>query len=252
MDDVQAQMVSIGLHDLLRLVFAQQAVIHEHAGELIGLEGAAGDGAGHGAVHAAGQARDDLAGADLPANFGDHAFDGVLGAIAAPAAAHAEHEIAQHRRALDGMSHLGMELHAVEAAGRIGERRDGTVGRGRVGGKALGQHAHAVAVVHEHRRLGLNALEQRGIGDAEHGVAVLAHLGGLHPAAAEIVDELHAVADAQHRNAQMQDLLLHAGRALGIDAVGAAGQDDAAQRLVPPLLNGHGVVENSRTRRAMS
>ena len=75
-------------------------------------------------------------------------------------------------------------------------------------------------------------------------MAVLAHLGRLHPSAAEIVDELHAVADAQHRNAQMQNLLLHAGRALGIDAVGAAGQDDAAQRLVPPLLNGHGVVEN--------
>ena len=88
---------------------AQKAVIDEHARQLVRAERTPGDGAGDGAVHTAGQARDDLARADLLADRGDHAAYHVAGAVPALAAADAEHEVLQHLRALDRVAHLGVE-----------------------------------------------------------------------------------------------------------------------------------------------
>ena len=53
MDDVQAQVLAVRLHDLLGLVVAQQAVIHKDAGQLARLPSLVDDGAGHGGLPAA-------------------------------------------------------------------------------------------------------------------------------------------------------------------------------------------------------
>ena len=76
------------------------------------------------------------------------------------------------------------------------------------GGLHIGEHL--AAVVHE-----------------DLGLAVLALGGAADAAAQQVHHELAAVADAQHRHAPAEDLGVDGGRILQIDAVGAAGEDDA-------------------------
>ena len=244
MHHVQSQIVPIGGHDLFGLVLAQQAVVHEHAGELVRAQGAARQGAGHGGVHAAGEARDDLAGADLRLDLGDHAADHVLGAIAAHAAADAEDEVAQHLHALHRVPDLRVELHAIDAQRRVGEGGHRAVVGVGVHGEALRRHGHPIPMVHEHGGLAAAALEQGRVLGGEQGVAVLPHLRGGHLAAKHVVDQLHAVADAQHRHAQPEHLHAQPRGVFAVDAVGPAGQDHALERVVPPGVDGRGVVQD--------
>ena len=235
MDDVQAQVVLVGFEHLFGLVLAQQAVIHEHAGQLAGLEGTVGQHAGHGGIHAAGDAADHPAVAHLLTDAAQHALDLVLGLVLLPAAADAAHEVFQHLRALHRVLHLGMELHAVEAAGGVGELRVGAGVGVRGGGKALRQAGDPVVVIHEHMGLAAHAVEEGGILGAKQRIAVFAHVRALHRSAVEVVEQLHAVADAQHGNAQaVHQAALDPGRAVLVDAGGAAGENHAAQGFVPP------------------
>ena len=68
MDDLHAQVVGEGLHHLLGFVQAQQAVVHEHAGQLVA-DGAMDQRRRHRGIHAAGQPEDHFVLADLRADF---------------------------------------------------------------------------------------------------------------------------------------------------------------------------------------
>ena len=97
--------------DLLGFRLAHQAVIDEHAGELIA-DGLVDQHRRHGRIDAAGQAADHPAGADLRAD----ALDGLVaerlhGPVAA-AAGDVAHEVADQLRAVRRVHHLRMELHA--------------------------------------------------------------------------------------------------------------------------------------------
>ena len=77
-------------------------------------------------------------------------------------------------------------------------------------------------------------LEERalGIGDVDVDLAVLASLLLHHGAAKLLVDHLHAVADAEHGQPQPEDLGVVGGRVVGVDALGAARDDDSGELVV--------------------
>ncbi len=66
--------------------------------------------------------------------------------------------------------------------------------------------------------------------DRQFGAAVLARRSALHLPAHGLADQLHAVADAQHGNAQLEDFRIALRRALGVDARRAAGEDQPLRR----------------------
>ncbi len=73
------------------------------------------------------------------------------------------------------------------------------------------------------------------------GAAELADLS-LLDAAAELVDEqLHAITDAHHRHAQLEQVALQARRAIGVDRSRAAREDDPARFALGDLLQRHRV-----------
>ena len=133
------------LADAFGLVLAEQAVVHEDAGELVA-DGLVNERGRHGGIHAAGEAEDHVVGADRLADFRHGAVDEV-GHVPVPgAAADAEAEILDHERAHGGVDDFRVELDAVEIAGAVLDGRElGIVGLG-AGGEALGQAGHLVAV----------------------------------------------------------------------------------------------------------
>ncbi len=76
----------------------------------------------------------------------------------------------------------------------------------------------------------LDALEQFGVpARADLGVAELAHPCVFHPAAELRRHRLHAVADAQYRNAQLEDPIGRFRRGVLVYGGRAAREDDAAR-----------------------
>ena len=85
-DERDLEVVAEGGDDLLALVLAHQAVVDEHAGELVA-DRAVHEQRGDARVDAAGQAADDLAVADLRADARDLLLDDRRGAPGHVAAA---------------------------------------------------------------------------------------------------------------------------------------------------------------------
>src|SRR3954468_5191375 len=99
--------------DGLAFVQAQEAVVDEHAGELVA-DRLVNENGGNRAVDAAGQPADHPALADLLPDFLDRfVFEGAHGPVAAALRDLAD-EIAQELRALRRVHHLEMELRSVE------------------------------------------------------------------------------------------------------------------------------------------
>ena len=69
--------------------------------------------------------------------------------------------------------------------------------------------------------------------DDQVGPTVLPDLDGPHLPALDERHELHPVTDAEHRHSEVEEVRLHARRAVLVDAVGAAGEDDALGVLGP-------------------
>ena len=111
MDHLDAHVLREGVHDLLRLVQAQQAVVDEHAGELLA-DRPVDQRRGDRRIDAARQAEDHLVVADLLADLRDRLGDVIGHVPVAGAAADLVHEALQQLRALQGVRDLGMELHA--------------------------------------------------------------------------------------------------------------------------------------------
>ena len=153
-------------------------------------------------------------------------------------------EIAQNLIAKLAVGDLGMELDGVEPLFGVFHGRHGAhirMGRDLEPG---GHFFDAVGVAHPHHALGGYALHQAGGGliQNEVNLAVLAGLRGNDGTAAHPGGELGAVADAENRNAQLQHLGVIVGGGHIIDAVGTAGEDDAAVTGSSNLLRSDAVV----------
>ena len=148
-DDLHAEVVGEDLHDLVAFVEAHEAVIDEHAGQLVadGLVQQRGD---HRGIDATGETQQHLALAHLRAHARDGIFDDVADAPQRLAAADLAHEALEQLLALQRVRDFGMELHGVEAARFVDHGRERRVGALRHGGEAGRQRFHAVAMAHPH------------------------------------------------------------------------------------------------------
>ncbi len=147
-------------------------------------------------------------------------------------------ETVEDRPALPGMRHLRVELHAVETARFVGHRGD----RGRVVARddleARRQRRDLVAVAHPHVEQAvlfavdavLNAFEELGVAARAHfGVAELAHLGVFDAAAQWSRHRLHAVADAENGDPELEYGLGRLGRGVFVDRSRTAGENHPAR-----------------------
>jgi len=226
-NDARVQFALEHLHDMIALVQAQEAVVHEHAGELVA-NGAVNQGGGNRGVHAAGEAQDDLFVAHLLAD-GVHGFLNVVAHDPIGLGrADLQHKALEQGPPLHGVGDFGVELHGVEMAIDVGHAGNGTA-RGAGHELEAGRHfGDFVPVAHpdlEHAvalggvEIG-NVFEQWGVAmGADFGVAKLARVAALDLATELLGHGLHAVANAQHGHTQGEDgcggavgaLLVHAG-----------------------------------------
>ena len=101
------------IHHHFAFVQAQEAVIDEHASQLVA-DGAVNQRGGYGRVHAARQAQNHFVAADLFADFGNGFFDVVRHRPARLRAADVQDKAVQQGATLFGVGNFGMELDAVE------------------------------------------------------------------------------------------------------------------------------------------
>ena len=126
MDQRDVVMVAEQADDFIGLAAAHQAGIHEDAGQLVADRFMDQDG-GHRRIHAARQAADHLALADLLADLLDHGGAECVHVPVRLDAGNVQDEIADHVRPARGMRHFGMELDAVHPALFVGDHRIGRI-----------------------------------------------------------------------------------------------------------------------------
>ena len=193
-----------GLLNVLAFVLAHEAVVDEDAGELVA-HGLVGEQSGYRGVHPAGKPAHHL----LVAHLAADALHGLLddggrrpgrGDIA-----DLVQEVLQDVLAVDGVAHLRMELHAVQAGPAVLHGGHGHTGTLRRRAEAGRHFHHRVAVAHPAGHLRGQVEEQRaGLADPDGRTPVLRQIGTRHPAAAQLGHELQAVADAKDGDSQFQ------------------------------------------------
>ena len=131
-----------------------------------------------------------------------------------------------------------MKLDAVDPPLLVGHGGHGTVVRAGDRFKAFGAGRDLPGMAHP--------AEGRGFHSREHGggflhlyynAAVFPFLCLFDPAAQQMGRELHAVADAEHRNTQSVKLRVDNRRVFIMDGGGTAGKDDADGLLFPDFLH---------------
>ncbi len=204
-DHTRTEVLREHAHDLIAFVQAQQAGVDEHARELIA-DRRVQQRRHHGRIHAAREPEQHAVLADRRANLVDVLGHDVLCGPRGRAAADLEHEAADDVEAVLRVRDLGMELQPVDLPLHVrhgGERR--VAGRADRD-EARRQSLHAVAVAHPDLEARAEPRQQRVVaGELHLGVAVLAVRGGLHGAAELLGQRLHAVTDAEHRHALLDE-----------------------------------------------
>ena len=211
-NDMRMQLADKHVHDHVAFIQAQQAVIDKHTGEFVA-NGAVNQGCGHRRVHAARQPKDDFFITHLRTDLGHGFFDVVAHDPVRAGLADVQHEAIEQGLTLHGVRDFRVKLHRVKAARFVGHAGD-RASRGRGHDlEAFGQLGHFVAVAHpdlEHavafgRSKVFNAFEQFGVAVGAHfGIAKFAGVPGFNLAAQLLRHGLHAVANAQHRNAEFK------------------------------------------------
>ena len=137
-------------HHLVRFALPHEAVIDEHAGELIA-DRLVDQHRRDRRIDAARQAADHPRLADLRADAGDLLVAEGGHRPVALEAGDLEQEIGDELRAVGRVNHLRVEHGRVVAARLVGGDRVRRILRHRIDAEALGQARHAVAVAHPHR-----------------------------------------------------------------------------------------------------
>ncbi len=212
-DHAHAEVLREGMHHLVTLVEPQQAVIDEHADELFA-DRPMQERRNHRGIDAARKSQQHAALPHLRPHARDRIVDDGADGPERLRAADVAHEAFEQTHALARVRNLGMELHTVIAARFVGHRGDRCVRARAHGAKSLRDRLDAIAVAHPHVEHGASFLI-RAIGDAveqatgrvgrHFGVAELAVLARRDTSAELLRHRLHAVADAEHRDAEFED-----------------------------------------------
>ena len=230
MDERDVVVAAEQADDLFGLGLAHQALVDEHAGELVADRLVQQHG-GDGAIDAAREAADHPSLADLLADLLDRLVAIGRHRPVARAAADVAHEVREQLAAFGRMHDLGVEHQPVIVPRLVGDRRKRRVLRDADDAKTLRHPRDAVAMAHPDDVLALvfpdAGEEPRGRDDVEVGAAELAMVAALD-LAAELLGHGHlAVADAEHGQAALEHCLRRAGRADVGDRGRAAGEDHA-------------------------
>ena len=224
-DERDVEVVAEGLDDLLCLVLAQEAVVDEHARELVAHRLVDEKGR-DGRVDATGEAADHALGAHLRPDALDLLLDHGCGGPGRGDPGDVVEEALEDPLALRRVHDLGVELDPVEPLLGILERRDGRrLRRGRDAGAGR-RGGHRVAMAHPDDLIGREIVEERPRAvQLDVRLPVLGDVVRLDGAAELAGHELHPVADAERRDAEAEDRRVGERRALGVDRGGAAGED---------------------------
>ena len=235
-DQRHAEVLAERRDHLRALVLAHQPVVDEHAGQPVA-DRAVDEQRRHARVDSAREPADRPPVADLGADRLDLVLDHRARAPRPLASARVLEEVRQHLLAVRRVDHLGMELDPVDRAfGRL-ERRHRRRGRRRERGESGRRREHRVAVGHPAALLRRRAGQQpAGLRDRELRAPELPDLGALDAAAQLAREQLHAVADAEHRNAELEQLALQRWRALLVHRRRPAREDHALRAPAPHLL----------------
>ena len=189
-------------------------------------------------VDPARQPADDLPVADLRADRRDLLLDDRGRAPGPLAAADLLEERRQHVLAERGVDDLRVVLDAVERALDVLHRRHRRLGRGRQRGEARRRLEHRVAVRHPARLVRRRAGQQPPrLADREPRAPELPHLGALDPPAGGQDERLHAVADAQHGDPELEQRGVQRRRARRVDGGGPAREDQPLRAALAHLVD---------------
>ena len=214
----------------LSLAPAEQAVIYKNTRELIA-DRVVKQRRRHAGIHAATETEKHMIFANLRAHFGTGLLNERAHRPIHVAATDAIDEILQNLPAARGVRDLGMKLDAVELLFRLLDGREWRVVGVTDGTEATREFCQFVAMgipdVHGVAQFG----KERAFPADLELTATVFTLGGMFDFPAEVMGhELHAVADAENRNAQIENLRVWLRRALRINTGWAAAQDQPLRR----------------------
>ena len=149
-----------GALDELRFAFAHEPGIHVNAAHPLGPERAQAEREGNGGIDAAADEKEDVAVADALPDLVFHQRDALARIPVFLAAADVEDEVFENARALRGVDHFGVELHAVEPARRVFDSRGVAGGCGGEDAEAGGRRGHHIAMRHPDLLVIANAVQQ--------------------------------------------------------------------------------------------
>ena len=239
-DEIDVELASERLLDLVGFAEAEQPGVDEDAGQLIP-DGLVHERRRDGRVDTAGEATHDASVADLVAHTGDGFVDDRRVRPRWSTAADVEQEGVQHLAAPFGVEHLGVELDAEQGpvAVLVGRHR----GAGRRGGHdgPLRGGADRVAVAHPDGLVtGDVGEEQRpGVGPGHRGAPVFAASGAADVPTELQRRELRAVADAENRYPGAVNVGVDRRGTVDMDRRGTSGEDDPPGSFGQHLVEGH-------------
>ena len=226
------------------LVLSQQPVVDQDARKLAADRPREQRGH-HGRIDAAGEAADHPVAADPLPQVCDHALGEILEPPRAGAATGRREEVPEDRAARGRVGDFRVELKTVDrqrvvpdgcqrACGRAGQRPK--IGRDLV---------DLVAVAHPDLGMGRHTGEDRvGLQHLAGGAAVFAGLCPADLAAEGVAGQLHAVADAEHRDAEPEDAGIAPRGAGLVDTRRPTREDDALRVQRLDAVRGHVVADD--------
>ena len=238
--DSQVEPEVLGEHllDLLGLAVAKKPVVDEDAVKTRPYRPVEKD-CRNGRVHAARKPEDHLVVADLGLHLLDRVVYPRRELPVGVRAADVEDEVREYLLAVLGMDDFRMELDAEEPPLLVAYRGERAVRGLGADLEPAWDRGNAVAVAHPDYELVGQPLEELVARLDRHlGLAVFAPLARLDLAAELLAHELHAVADAENRNAEIPYAAVDARRSVFEDAVRPAGEDDALRRVCANLFGG--------------
>ena len=225
---VEAHVGGVAAQHVLELVVAQQAVVHEDAGEVFA-DGAVKEHGGHGGIHAAGEGEHHLVVAEFLAQLAYGAFNEGIGGPVLARAADVFHEVGEDDHSVFAVIDFGVELEApgllaIDAEGGVAH-----VGGGTYVVEAVGGVGDGVAVAHPHHGVVAYSVHQRVavVVAYKQRFAVFACVGRFHFTAGLRGEVLRAVAYAEQGIAAAQLREVYLARLGIVDRERAAGDDDA-------------------------
>ena len=199
-DHVQAQHLVI-LHDLSKLVLTEHTMIHEDTCQVTTNGTIEQDGSDR-RIHATGKTEDHTVVTQLCLQLCHRGVDKRSGTPLLTAATDINHEVLQQLLTLQGVEHLGVELHGPNRLSGAGKSSVGNIGSTTDDLKIFRDRCNRITMAHPYLRVLFKALEERvcGIYRLQVRTAILTGVGLLHLTSQRVGDELRTVADSQHRH----------------------------------------------------